>query len=214
MPMKHLDDLPDGSTDEAKQVAPPAKGIADMPTVYIESDEDLALEREALIAGTQYRSRGYRLYLEGKNPADIAKKLNVTQDAVLTWARVGDWAGRLRRKNDLYEKLVRENVRGKRLSHVEVEVESSLRISNKIRAKAETMLDDKGLTPMGLKNLADAAKASGDLGAHGMGEGGIAEGEAVKAGGGKVPLVMIFPSGGLPPPPETMKTVKEVRVDE
>ena len=190
------------------ELAPPA-----MRTYAIESEVELAMERESMKFGNECRAKGYRMYMAGKDPAAISKALDIpglTTDTVLAWARDGEWALRLRKKNDLRERLVRENIRGKRLAHAELEVESSLRISNKIRTKAETLLDNEGLTPMGLKNIADAAKASGDLGAHGMGDSGPSDTEQ-QAKGGKVPLVMIFPSGGLPPPPETMKPVIEVK---
>ena len=196
----------------AAESAGPAAPAA-IKSYAIETEVELAMEREAMKFGNNCRFKGYRMYLEGKDPKAIADALAVpglTIDTVMLWARDGEWAVRLKKKNDLRERLVRENVRSKRLAHAEKEVESSLRISHKIRDKAEKMLDDSGLTPMGLKNVADAAKASGDLGAHGMGEASSDIAEGAKATGGKVPLVMIFPSGGLPPPPETMKTVTEV----
>ena len=208
MAVVKLEELPTAMPESVEPVPPVA-----VKTYAIESEVELAMERDALKFGNECRSKGYRMYLDGKDPKSIAESLSVpglTVETVILWARDGEWAMRLKKKNDMRERLVHENIRSKRLAHAEKEVESSLKISNKIREKAEKLLDDDGLTPMGLKNVADAAKASGDLGAHGMGENSPDGSEGAKAAGGKVPLVMIFPAGGLPPVPETMKTVTEV----
>lgn len=212
MAVVKLEDLPTQAVPSVETVPPPA-----IRSYAIESDVELELEREAMTFGNKLRAKGYRMYLEGKDPRAITEALaksGLTIDTVMLWARDGEWAMRLKKMNDLRERLVRENVRSKRLAHAEKEVESSLRISHKIREKAEGLLESKDLSPMGLKNIADAAKASGDLGAHGMGEAASDGTEAGKAAGGKVPLVMIFPAGGLPPVPDTMKPVVEVKESE
>ena len=174
-----------------------------VPAALVESDIEIAMEREALKHSRENRGEAYKLYMAGKSPSEIVLYLaneKVTLDAVIRWAKDGDWAVRLRKMNDAREQVVRESVRSVRLARVETAVEASLRISEKVRQRAEQMLDDGDLTPMGLKNVADAAKASGDFEAHGMGEAAQIAGEAGRERG-KTPLVIIYPSGGLPPAP-------------
>lgn len=165
----------------------------------IENDVDLRIEAEIAAQTQASREKGYRMFLAGKSPAEIAKTLGVQIAAVVFWAKDGGWAERLRKQNDVSEELVRENVRATRLANAQTEAEDSLEISKKLRIAVKKKLDakdaDERITPMGLKNLADAAKASGDLGAHGMGE---TTAPAKTGNDGKTPFVMVFP-GGLPP---------------
>lgn len=210
MPTQSLEELMKQKDAEAAPAAPHVDAIIGCASkaVLAESEADLQIEREAMKHGDEVRKTGYRMYLDGKTPGEIATGIGlpgVTSDIVMVWARDGDWAVRLQRQNDAREKLVRENVRRIRLGKIEDEAESSLRISKKIRDVAETMLEEGGLTPMGLKNVADATKASGDLGAHGLGESSAAETAKEK---GKTPLVMIFPGGGLPPMPKDAEVVR------
>ena len=215
--MKHIDDLPDLPVEGAPVPLPP--GCSDLgsmreeisvPSIYVESDTDLLLEREAMRLGTKYRSDGYRMYLQGKTPDEIATGLaveGVTADTVLLWAKQGEWAQRLRSKNDAREKLVKENIRRIRLSKAEEDVESSLRIGKRIREVVEMKLENpKDLKTQDIKNLADAGKASSDTSARGMGE-ATSDDVAVGKGGGKTPLVMIFPGGGLPPMPKDVEVI-------
>lgn len=213
MPITHIDDLPDVIDDLQVEDREGGVKIRSVPAKFVETDVELALERDAMRQARAHRSRAYGMYLLGKTPDAIAKELgspDVTAETIMYWAKDGDWAGRLRRRNDDREKVVVESVRRLRIEKAEVEAESALRISTKIRDKAEEMLDGDTLTPMGLKNIADAAKASGDLGAHGMGEGPASQPETGKPAG-KVPLVVIFPGGGLPPEMPKEAEVIEVK---
>ena len=213
MAITKFEDLPPLPGEEVLAAEEPKKDSVihnPVPAALVESDIEIAMEREALRHSRENRGEAYRLYMTGKSPSEIVAWLaneNVTLDAVIRWAKDGDWAVRLRKKNDAREQVVRESVRSIRLSKVEAEVESSLRISEKVRRKAEEMLDDGDLTPMGLKNVADAAKASGDFAAHGMGESAQAAGETGRERG-KTPLVIIYPSGGLPPAPKEAEVIE------
>lgn len=168
----------------------------------IENDVDLRIEAEIAAQTQEYREKGYRLFLSGKSPNEIAKALGVKMAAVVFWAKDGGWAERLRKQNDVAEELVRENVRAIRLANAQNEAKESLDISKDLRKAVKKKLKDAEesngacITPMGLKNLADAAKASGDLSAHGMGD--AAAPAQTNNNGNKTPFVMVFP-GGLPP---------------
>lgn len=200
MPIVPLADLPEVKPEKTRDPSLPA-----VPSVYVESDVDMEIERAAIAVGSDLRKRGYRLFLSGSTPEKISEELTasggpaIDVHTVVVWAREGGWAARMKARNDAKEILVRENVRRIRLNKAEDEAESSLRIGKRIREVVEKKLEDPDeLTPMGLMNVANAAKASGDLGAHGMGESASSASED-KAAKGKTPLVMIFPGGGLPP---------------
>jgi len=207
-----LPPLPGEEVTEVKEARQDGVVRTPVPLALVESDIEIAMEREALRHSRESRGEAYRLYMTGKSPSEVVAVLaneKITLDSVIRWAKDGDWAMRLRRMNDAREQVVRESVRSVRLSKVETAVEASLRISEKVRQRAEEMLDDGDLTPMGLKNVADAAKASGDFEAHGMGESVQQAGEAGRERG-KTPLVIIYPSGGLPPAPKEADVI-EVR---
>ena len=213
--MRYLDDLPavpDGNAPavpEVEEISETQKRIS-VPLALVESDAELALEREAIKLGAVHGAKAYRMYLDGKSANEIAASLvefGVTLDAVVQWARDGDWAQRLKKKNDARELLVKESIRSIRLSKAEEDVESSLRIGKRIRQVVEMKLENPdSLRSQDIKNLADAGKASSDTSARGMGE-ATSDDVAAGKGGGKTPLVMIFPGGGLPPMPKNAEVI-------
>lgn len=214
--MRYLDDLPAIPTGEEPvmedvEVISETQKRVSVPLALVESDVELALEREAIKLGAVHGGKAYRMYLDGKSALEIATSLaeyGVTPDAVVQWARDGDWAQRLRRKNDARELLVRESIRSIRLSKAEEDVESSLRIGKRIREVVEKKLEDPdSLRTQDIKNLAEAGKASSDTSARGMGESASDDPAGGGKGGGKTPLVMIFPGGGLPPMPKNVEVV-------
>lgn len=214
MNSKHIDDLPPVPGDIVPVVvdndSPTIKRFS-VPTLFVESDVELEMEQEAARLGGALRTRGYKLYLEGNSPVEIARLMSdegVSVDAVILWARQGEWAQRLKKKNDARELLVKENIRRIRLSKAEEDVESSLRIGKRIREVVEMKLEDPdSLRTQDIKNLADAGKASSDTSARGMGESVSDDQAGNNKGGGKTPLVMIFPGGGLPPLPKNTEVV-------
>lgn len=164
----------------------------------VEADVDLAIEQELSSGLAASRAKGYRMYLEGKTPGDIAVTLGVSPAQVLFWAEKGAWIARLKERNDAQERLVRENLRALRLASAPEEAVSSLKLGRRIREVAQAKLSDdkkaESISPMGLMNLANAGKAGGELSAIGMGD---TEGGPTSAGG-RQPLVMIF-KDGMPP---------------
>ena len=172
----------------------------------IENSIDLAVENEVSRIHTEVRERGYRMYLSGGSPASIARKLKLSNDVITFWVKDGNWAERLKRRNDILEGAVRENVRSLRLSRAEEESRESLDIGKCLRKRVKDHLDaeEMKLSPGNLKMLADAAKATGDLGARGMGE--SIEPKQVDDKTEKRSLVVMINGGGLPP-------VREVVID-
>jgi len=166
----------------------------------IENDVDLKIEAEVAARTQQQREAGYRMFLDGVSTDKIAEQLKVPIEAIRYWAKDGDWATRLKKRNDMDETVIRENVRRLRLSHAQSEAEESINLGKQIRGVVKKKFDDDKegtkLTPMGIKNLADAAKVTGDLSAQGMGE--TAQAKQEGGGGGRTPLVVMF-NGGLPP---------------
>lgn len=198
--------MPIVSFEELKELAPDEQAIAvteqtGLTTAYVETDIDLERERHALSFAAELRARGYRMFLDGKRPADIAKKLNIKPEVALIWARDGQWGDRLRKINNDHEALVREGVRRVRLEHAEADARESLELGERIREVVKEKLAKPGeLRSQDIKNYADAAKATGDLADHGS---GATSGAGVDAGpdgsgGGRKPLVVIF-NGGTPP---------------
>ena len=216
--MSENDTIPPVATPPAAHVITPIGNISDIgavlpeavpapPAVFfkeavgylpVEADVDLAIEQELATGLSESRAKGYRMYLEGKTPGDIAVSLFVSPAQVLFWAEKGGWVSRLKERNDAQERLVRENLRALRLASAPEEAVSSLKLGRRIREVAQAKLSDdkkaEGITPMGLMNLANAGKAGGELGAIGMGD---ADGGPTAAGG-RQPLVMIF-KDGMPP---------------
>lgn len=177
----------------------------------IENDVDLKIEAELSAQAAHLREAGYRMFLDGAAPKKIAEKLGVSTSLVAFWAKDGEWADRMKKHNDVLEGVVRENVRRRRLEYAESEASDSLELGDKIRKRVKSELDNKDLSPLGIKNLADAAKSTGDLGAHGMGESTGARPEREKPeSNGKTPLVLIVNGGnGLPPIVKVQEQDKE-----
>lgn len=173
----------------------------------VESGVELEMEAAASAAAAAIRERGFRMYLEGCTPQSISELLGVPPIHVQFWARTGGWVERLKRFNDELEKVAKESVRAIRLANAPEEAASSLKLGKRIRAVASRKLetDEKAdeISPANLKFLADAAKATGDLGDHGM---GTTEGQE-GAGSGRQPLVIVFKDGM---PPQREKPVIDV----
>lgn len=174
----------------------------------IESTVDLAIEAEQALVHKEVREKAYRLYLDGSSPAIICKKLDMPLSIVTFWIKDGTWAQRMRDRNDIVEDAVRENIRQLRLSRAEEESRESLDIGKKLRERVKNKLnnDNEDLKPYDLKSLADAAKATGELGAHGMGESSPANKKEDESKG-STPLVIMINGGGLP-------EIRRVTVDE
>lgn len=179
----------------------PAERYKD-PVQYlpVERSVDLKIETEMAASFREKREEGYRMYLNGKDPKDIAEIMGIPLKQVLYWAATGDWALTVRRINDAHEKLVRENVRRARLSHAESDARESLELGDLIREVVKGKLaKPHELRSQDIKNYADAAKATGDLSDHGN---GATSGMSIDAGpegvSGKKPLVIIFNGGTSP----------------
>lgn len=201
------------------------------PVAYLPIEDEVDLERESIIAAqTQdQRIKGYKMFLDGRTLEYISRVLDVDNETISFWARDGKWADRLRKRNDIDAGVAREGVRRVRIHHAESEARESLELGKKIRKSVKNRLDlddelqlgmedmtleekldtvKRQLRPLDLKNLADAAKASGDLGAHGMGTSDADSGDKEKI---NRQLVVIYGGDGLPPirkvPPEDIVDV-------
>lgn len=184
--------------------APPA-----LPSVHPETAADLLFEEAARRRAADLRAKAYNLFNGGSTVSEIAERLSlscvepVTADEVVVWARDGEWTRRLKLRNDARENLVRENLRRIRIEHLEDDTSSAIRVTRKLRKKAEDMLDRPNLTAGELKSLSEVAKNAGEASSRAYGDG--ENGPATAAGAqGRQPLVVIFPNGGLPPAPEKM----------
>lgn len=171
----------------------------------IEDDVDLQLEIEMARHTQEKREAGYRLYREGMPVQKIAYRLCVPLAAVSFWAKDGSWADRLRKQNDVDEQVARESVRKVRIQAAEADTRESTELAATIRKTVKNKLESGGdkLTPMNIKNLADAAKATGDLGDHSMGH---TEQDNNK-GLGRPLVVMVNGPSGLPP-------IKRIDIDQ
>lgn len=186
----------------ALEAAPPA-----LPAAHPETAADLLFEEAARRRGADLRMRAYGMFGRGRTVAEIAGALSadgaepVSADEVVVWARDGEWARRLRLRNDARETLVRENLRRLRIEQLEEDTAGAIRVTRKLRRRAEEMLDAPNLTAGELKSLSEVARNAGEASARAYGE---ADGTAAAgvAATGRQPLVMIFPNGGLPPASE------------
>lgn len=204
--MKHpanIMDLPSAPSVAAAEIMPdlPAERYKD-PVAYlpVERAVDLKIEAEMAASFREKREEGYRMYLDGKDPSDIAAIMSLPLKQVLYWADTGDWALTVRRLNDANERLVRENVRRARLAHAEADAKESLELGERIRKVVKGKLENPdALRSQDIKNYADAAKATGDLSDHGNGAtAGVSIDAGPEGAAGRKPLVVIF-NGGTPP---------------
>lgn len=195
--------MPIVSLDELNfEPLPVPKAPSGLSMAYIENDVDLSRERHALSFAADLRAKGYRMYIDGRKPAEIAAALKVEPYVVLAWSRDGQWGDRMRKENNDREALVREGMRKARLEHAEDDVRESLELGQRIRRVVRKKLENPDdLRSQDIKNYADAAKATGDLADHGLGStagenvGGSA---AAQNAAGKKPLVVIFNGGTAP----------------
>lgn len=196
-------DLPSAPSVAAAEAMPelPAERYKD-PLAYlpVERSVDLKIETEMAASFREKREEGYRMYLDGQDPKDIAEIMAVPLKQVLYWADTGDWAMTVRKLNDGLERLVRENVRRARLAHAESDAKESLELGERIREVVKEKLAVPGeLRSQDVKNYADAAKATGDLSDHGNGAtAGVSIDAGPEGAAGRKPLVVIF-NGGTPP---------------
>jgi len=187
-------------------------GIDSFANLPIEDDVDLEMEAIANQAAYDKREAGYRMFIGGASLEEIAEEAGVSLAVINTWAKDGTWEARLRSNNDISEGLVQESVRRIRLSRAEEEARDSIDMSRQLRGAVKSRLDmdttlrtgiedlpleeqlkimKQQLRPMDLKNLADAAKAGGDLGNYGMGT----DKQKGDTGGNK--QLVIIANGGL-----------------
>lgn len=212
-----LDMLPSPGVAEEKPALPSEGKPAVIPRIETEVERKIVLD--ALAVSPRVRAKAFRLFLSGNSPQAIVDAVHlpgVNLETLAVWAREGAWAEAYSKHNDAIDKVTRESLRSLRLRHAHQEAESAILLGKRIRDRAMEILDSRDPTPQELKFIADAAKASGDISAHGM---GTAAGEHPEAGvgagaGGKQPLVIVFPNGGLPPMrPEYEPKVVEVKDD-
>ena len=168
---------------------------------HLPVENDVVLDLKARVAkqAVELRKRAFGMYLCGASPKDIVDEIGgIDMQTLSVWSEDGSWEKHLKSFNDQIEAIVRETIRYRRLANTDDEIRESLELGKKIRKRALDMVDgEEDLSAANLKNIAEAAKLTSELGARAMGETAADAKETGAAG--KTPLVVVVQGGyGLP----------------
>lgn len=155
------------------------------------------------------REKAKRLVLnEGRDVAVVASSVGVPERTVLMWVANGHWAEARRRELIAKDELSRLDLAETRIRERNSVFHDQLDQAKRIRKKAIEGIENESVavksgaeawaaaakTEQTILGLSDAGKVAA---ADGTDDGDGKKGSG--AGGGKMPLVMVFQGGGLPP---------------
>lgn len=156
------------------------------------------------------REKAKRMILnEGRDVVVVAQAVGVPERTVLMWVANGRWAEARRRELLAKDELSRLDLAETRIRERNEVFHSQLDQAKRIRNKALTAIENESTsvksgaeawaaaakTEQTILGLSDAGKVAS---ADGTDDGGDRK-KGTGEGGGKMPLVMVFQGGGLPP---------------
>lgn len=165
----------------------------------------------------QLQEEAFRKYVTSTSLtlSEIASAIDVPEITVQRWAAVGGWDMERAKNIGVVIKDSQLRMSLWRAQNREEAAKRQVALGERIQEAAmEKLLDPDALTPDGLKKIAEAGKAGTDVEARALNVGNISGEQAEVSGdaddafagskGGKAPLVVVIPGGGLPIVPKTV----------